>query len=289
MISELKPLYASLRRAGISNYLVSKDFKNKIIEIDFDEEWSKCLKKHHVNPLTRLNDYEEIFSSFLDEINIWSPLGIRLKEGFTDILVDFLKWSPAAIDYKPIYECIKKLDYLEKSALKSFADQARKINATKISSTSQSLPAENLTKRNLSKVFVIHGHDTTALLELEKILKEEFQLVPVILQQNPNDGLDTIFAKFERLANECALAIALFTPDDKTVDNSFRARQNVILEFGYFLGRDQGNNRKIIVLEKGKIETPSDINGVLNIRFNKSVNEVHLQLKKQLAHWKIIK
>lgn len=286
MSSELKPLIANLSRQGISGYLITKDFVNCVTELDLDGEWKDARAEFEIEKGTDPDVYEEAFLSFVE--NLKSRFFTEASsQALVEIILDFYRWSPAQLDYKKVYACLKQAE-IDADVLKAFPGKARKVLERKTEASESSFSAVRA-KRDVAKVFVIHGHDRTALLELEKLLKEEFHLTPIILQENPNEGLDTIFAKFERLANECHLAIALFTPDDKTVDNSFRARQNVILEFGYFLGRDQGNDRKIIVLEKGKIETPSDINGVLNIRFNKSVNEVHLQLKKQLAYWKIIK
>lgn len=51
-----------------------------------------------------------------------------------------------------------------------------------------------------------------------------------------------------------------------------RARQNVILEFGYFIGRI--GRSKVCCLYKGDIELPSDMHGICYLHFNDSVNEV---------------
>ncbi|MEX3973839.1 TIR domain-containing protein [Paraburkholderia caribensis] len=77
----------------------------------------------------------------------------------------------------------------------------------------------------------------------------------------------TIIEKFEREANHASYAVVLLTPDDKggafaasTVQLRPRARQNVILELGYFaakLGRGH-----VCALRQGDVEIPSDFNGV---------------------------
>ncbi|HEY4874529.1 MAG TPA: nucleotide-binding protein [Puia sp.] len=138
------------------------------------------------------------------------------------------------------------------------------------------------------KVFVVHGHDMAALHEICRILVEEFNLEPVVLSEQPNVGLDTIISKFERLANDCFCAIILLTPDDKTDDpQNVRARQNVIFELGYFLGKLRTpDKRKIIILKKNNVEIPSDINGVLYLQFHTNITEVFYQLKKQFDIWK---
>lgn len=140
---------------------------------------------------------------------------------------------------------------------------------------------------NSKKVFIVHGHDMATLHELCRILKDEFGLEPVVLNEQPSIGLDTIITKFERLASDCFCAIVLLTPDDKieNAENS-RARQNVIFELGYFLGMLRvPDKRKIIILKKGQVEIPSDIAGVLYCQFQNSVTEVFYQIKKQFEIW----
>jgi predicted nucleotide-binding protein len=61
------------------------------------------------------------------------------------------------------------------------------------------------------------------------------------------------------------------TPDDLgrangSTDLRARARQNVILELGYFLGR-LGRTR-VCALHRGGVELPSDFQGVVYIEFD---------------------
>ena len=90
------------------------------------------------------------------------------------------------------------------------------------------------------------------------------------MQEQP-DGVRTIIEKFEEYA-QVDFAIALFTPDDmgglEGDDPQFRARQNVIFEFGYFIG-EYGRNR-VRALVKGNVEIPSDYSGVLYIPLGSS-------------------
>ncbi len=120
---------------------------------------------------------------------------------------------------------------------------------------------------NQEKVFIVHGHDHVARDTVEDFV-DNWGLIPIVLDQQPNKG-KTIIEKFEALADEASFAIVLFTPDDvgasvkDKANLKLRARQNVILELGYFLkavGRQQ-----ICILHKGDIELPSDIHGLLYI------------------------
>lgn len=59
-----------------------------------------------------------------------------------------------------------------------------------------------------------------------------------------------------------------------------RARQNVVLEFGYFMGllsRD-----KVCCLYTGDVELPSDMSGIAYVAFKNSVTEAKEKIKKEL-------
>ena len=117
---------------------------------------------------------------------------------------------------------------------------------------------------NTNQVFVIHGHDHGTRDTVTRFL-ESLGLEVVILQEQPDQGR-TIIEKFEQCA-EGDFALALFTPDDIGGQNDDglqpRARQNVIFEFGYFVGKF-GRDR-VRALVKGNPEIPSDYSGVLYI------------------------
>ena len=119
------------------------------------------------------------------------------------------------------------------------------------------------------KVFVVHGHDESARETVARFL-EKLELTPIILHEQPNGGR-TIIEKFEDYA-EVGFAVILLTPDDigasggSADELGCRARQNVILELGFFLGR-LGRDR-VCALVKGDVETPSDYDGVVYTEFD---------------------
>ena len=116
------------------------------------------------------------------------------------------------------------------------------------------------------RVFLVHGHDEEAKQSVARFL-ERLELEPVILQEQPNEGRTTI-EKFEKNA-DVEYAVILLTPDDvgyvkgKKNEARSRARQNVILELGYFIGRL--SRKRVCGLRKGSVEIPSDYHGVLYI------------------------
>lgn len=64
-----------------------------------------------------------------------------------------------------------------------------------------------------------------------------------------------------------------------------RARQNVVFEFGYFvglLGRD-----RVCCLYNGDVELPSDMDGIVYVPFKKSVSEAKLKIVAELKAVKI--
>jgi predicted nucleotide-binding protein len=114
------------------------------------------------------------------------------------------------------------------------------------------------------KVFIVHGHDEEVKLKVARFL-DKLELEPVILSEYPNEG-KTIIEKFEHHA-DVAYAIVLLTPDDIGYKKGMqdypkpRARQNVLLELGYFIGRLDRSH--VCALYKGDVEIPSDYHGVL--------------------------
>lgn len=114
-----------------------------------------------------------------------------------------------------------------------------------------------------NKVFVVHGHDE-ALKEKVARLLEKQGLEAIILSEQANKG-KTIIEKFEE-NSDVGAAICLFTGDDIGKEKSEavekqRARQNVVYEAGYFMGK-LGRERVIILVDEG-VELPSDLQGVV--------------------------
>jgi predicted nucleotide-binding protein len=116
-------------------------------------------------------------------------------------------------------------------------------------------------------IFLVHGHDNEVKESVARFLSK-LSLNPIILHERPDKGR-TIIEKFEEEHQSASAAVILMTADDvgaskeNTGDLKSRARQNVILELGFFLGRLGRNN--VCVLFDPKVEKPSDYEGVLFI------------------------
>ena len=117
---------------------------------------------------------------------------------------------------------------------------------------------ENSLQMDKSKVFIVHGHDAELKLEVARLM-EKVGIKPIILSEQPNCG-STIIEKIEK-NSDVGAAICLFTADDECKDGAKRARQNVVLETGYFWGK-LGRDKMVILADKG-VELPSDMQGVV--------------------------
>jgi len=113
-----------------------------------------------------------------------------------------------------------------------------------------------------SKVFIVHGHDNEAKTEVALFL-HRIDLEPIILHERPNLGRH-LLTKFQEEAEGVGFAVVLITPDDegalKDEPLRGRARQNVVFELGFLIGK-LGPSR-VAALVKGNVERPSDFDGV---------------------------
>ena len=138
--------------------------------------------------------------------------------------------------------------------------------------------------------FIVHGHNDTAKLELKNYLQNTIGLPePIILHEQPGLGR-TLIAKFEDYALNSNLAFILLTPDDKMANEDDsdtekrRARQNVILELGFFLGALGRESGRVILLHSGPLELPSDLSGVTYIDISKGIESAGEQIRRELRN-----
>ena len=117
-----------------------------------------------------------------------------------------------------------------------------------------------------SGIFLVHGHDDVLKLEVARLLENVTGEEVTILAEQANRGR-TVVEKLEQYS-QVKFAVVLLTPDDRVASTRSkelrgRARQNVILELGLFLGL-LGRDR-VCALYKRDVEIPSDYSGVLFI------------------------
>jgi len=165
-------------------------------------------------------------------------------------------------------------------------------------------------KKPSKKVFIAHGRDFKPVKELKAMLVK-FGLKPIVLREQPS-GSRTVVEKLEKYSKNVSYAFVVLTPDDgsfnfamlqkivedseamastrKEKDDLFLklfsdivekvARQNVILEFGYFIGR-LGRDH-VCCLYKGDVQLPSDMHGIVYVPFKNSVKEAKNDVIREL-------
>jgi len=144
-------------------------------------------------------------------------------------------------------------------------------------------------------IFIVHGKDHSTMKDL-KVVLFELGLNPKVLHEQAS-GSRTIIEQLEKCSN-VGYAFVILTPDDVGMERSlfekviakpaelqkmglcYRARQNVILEFGYFMGLL--SRKRVCCLYKGDVELPSDMHGIHYLQFENSIDEIRSTIMKEL-------
>lgn len=163
--------------------------------------------------------------------------------------------------------------------LKPYVNQLKKYLSEK-----EKLKVKTKQINGKPKVFIVHGHDHEMVNQIKDFITHDMKMDPIVMKDEVNKGR-TIPEKFEQYADQSDYAIILMTPDDDLTNNTdktkiFRARQNVILELGYFWAKF--SRSKFAVIKKGSFESPSDIQGVIYLPFEKNVKEILYDLRKEI-------
>lgn len=151
-----------------------------------------------------------------------------------------------------------------------------------LSAVVRAAAAAEVPGRSPNRVFVVHGQDDTARAELVEYLRS-IGLEPIVLHDQPNMGRH-LLTKFIDEAELVTFAVVLMTADDEgrragASDLNMRARQNVILELGYFLAH-LGQPRVCALVTPG-LETPSDFDGIVYIQM-KPTGRWKIELAREL-------
>jgi len=136
--------------------------------------------------------------------------------------------------------------------------------------------SENINSELSKNIFIVHGHNEEMKQSSARFI-EKIDLKPIILHEQPNKG-KTIIEKFNDYSNVSFAVILLsaddiaFRKNDKIENASFRARQNVIFELGFFIGKIGRENVVILHEQIDNFEIPSDYQGVLYIPYDSNGN-----------------
>lgn len=150
------------------------------------------------------------------------------------------------------------------------------------------IEAIHSTRHNPLKIFIVHGHDTNAKDQLELCL-HRLGLTPYAIMNDAGNGKTLIEALEGEIGQDYSsgYGIVLMTPDDmgyavKNGPDSIepRARQNVILEMGMLFASLK--REKMMVIIKGHLEIPSDIEGLIRVHYNNHIKEVAGKIAQNL-------
>jgi predicted nucleotide-binding protein len=148
-------------------------------------------------------------------------------------------------------------------------------------------PEAELYKPQSHKIYIIHGgkEDDYKLKLCIKFLNDSLYLEPIVHKPSRSSFYFSALSLFDRVCKDCSAAIVIFSPDIET----HAVKQNILLEFGYFLGKFQNEKeRKIIILYNRDTVVPADFYGIPCIAYRKSVRETFYQLKSQFRSWSLL-
>jgi energy-coupling factor transporter ATP-binding protein EcfA2 len=193
----------------------------------------------------------------------------------------FTSDTPDSVFERAFMEGVKSAQAIIRSAVREFEDYELQSPGGGLQSGEmlQSEAAERPSRR----IFVFHGHDNEMKEAVARFL-ERLGFDAIILYERASGG-DTIMEKVERNF-DVQYAVILLSPDDIGAVNNKpgelqpRARQNVVLELGYFIGRLGRSG--VCAVVNGPLEIPSDFDGVVYVPYKGE--DWKIQLVKELKH-----
>lgn len=207
-----------------------------------------------VRARTVVLDYE--FDPILPALPIGAIETMRVDIDLGDWELSRTHW---AVKDEPIFDILIRHGYITQQQVEE-AQQTRSPEPPVVS------PIQGVGGSfNNSQVFIVHGHDEIAKLDVEKFISS-LGLQPIILHKQASSGM-TIIEKIEYYSN-VGFGIVLYTPCDvgskvRALCGKYRARQNVVFEHGYLIAK-LGRPR-VTAIVKGDVETPNDISGVVYV------------------------
>jgi len=226
-----------------------------------------------VRRIANEDDYEEARNAY----KTWSDYNTELlKRLFTseEIAEEYKRWYGGGIMVAREIYLQEKISDLHKDVdtkIQRLRSIRERLELIPMAPGASGGPARREHSVSTKRAFVVHGHDEAAREGVARFL-EKLGLEPIILHEQPSGGR-TVIEKLEH-HGDVGFAVVLLTPDDvgaaasASADLRPRARQNVVLELGYFAGRL--GRAKVCALHKGALELPSDVIGVVYVPLDSS-------------------
>lgn len=207
--------------------------------------------------LMSIEYYEELLEKYkFDNIDINTKLykfedvgGVKLSEDY-----GFHHFYELGDDKSTmVFNKLKKMLDLE---LKSFPNVKSTNNTKNYVDTSISY---------FNKCFIVHGHNDLMKLEIKNYLVESYERMKcIILHEMPDKGR-MVLEKFEDYS-DVDFAVCIWSADDvgkskKETELFDRARENVLFETGFFMGKI--GRERVIIIHEDSVKMPSDLHGLI--------------------------
>lgn len=280
--SDYYVLFSDLITHKIGDYFKSRSFKLYLSKVGALELWTKLFNEaksnrsyYSIDMDVEKIDSVEAFKKLLQYLKN----NDRVEDLVITIISNFIKEKKSYADFSDLEESILVGGFKPESIkiLKEAIDVFNNKNIQEelkeeTSKNDAQLISKN--KQDLKSIFIVHGHNEAIKQTVARILDKQ-KLSPIILNEQTDNGL-TIIEKLEKYSN-VSFAIVLLTYDDfgnlKTCEEKKkRARQNVIMELGYFFAKLGRKN--VLTLYEKEVELPSDSSGILYTQLDDS------------GHWK---
>ncbi|QBZ98493.1 TIR domain-containing protein [Flavobacterium sangjuense] len=218
-------------------------------------------------PYAKYDETEQ--QNFISEYNKWKQFNIELlKRSFDFADNEYLKEYEKA-EYSVWSDWVKERKQDIQRQITIFESIIERLPLIPTNFDDKIVVTEK--KISTNKIFIVHGHNN----EIKQIVARtisKLKLEPIILHEQIEQG-KTIIEKFEKNSSDVNFAIILLTADDEgkaknETDFKTRARQNVVFEMGYFIGK-LGRERVFLLLEDG-VDKPGDLDGIVYIPIDKT-------------------
>lgn len=239
---------------------------------EFKTQLSDTINKGEILLRKKITD-KESFDDFQDEYKLWDNYNNQFLSNAFDNLFNNYSSTYNSIEVsilnytrynRPPESKLKKIQLQNKLAyLNSILAKTHMIKTKH-----EPFESFKLTD-NKSKVFIVHGHDDEAKTKAARFV-EKLGFEAIILHEQASSSM-SIIEKIEEYSN-VGFGIVLYTPCDigsKKIQNlelKSRARQNVVFEPGFLIGKIKREN--VCALVKGDVELPNDISGVVYIQMD---------------------
>lgn len=260
---------------------IAKSVSVKEIEIGSPQDLDKAEKSY-----SKWNDFNKellkrLFTSdeMCAEYDRWAGgMSVMMREKYLqEKTSDFHK----KIDDKNhrLESIIERLELIPESTTASVS------SVSSVSSVTLAQPSLTIDR---SKIFIVHGHDDSAKLEVARFI-EKIGFEPIILHEQASES-KTIIEKIEAYS-DVGFGIVIYTPCDigskntDTPELEGRARQNVVFEHGFLIGKL--GRSKVCPLVKGVVDTPNDISGIVYTSMDSSNWKIALAKELRAAEYAV--